>query len=130
MTTRQPLLLLATLNRLEGQDDPLKRAKLLQTLAALTSVEELAALLPEDASSIRNSLALLDHNLDELLADLQQEAGPGTGLRAITFAVSVDDEGVIEDAIAAVVADLEGPNRRGRALGLIARQHLREGRSP
>ena len=40
------LILLATLNRLEGQDDPLKRAELLRELTQLASPEDLAQLLP------------------------------------------------------------------------------------
>ena len=38
---RTALILLATLNRLEGQDDPLKRAELLRELTELASPEEL-----------------------------------------------------------------------------------------
>lgn len=117
------LVLLATLNRLEGRDDPLKRAELLRALSELSSPEELAGLLPEDAGSISRSLELLDLDLEELLADLQQEAD-GDGLRAITFAVSAEDEALIEEAVAAAVAGLEGRNRRGRALAQIARTYV------
>ena len=49
------LRLLLTLNRLEGQDDPMKRAEILLELSALAAPEELAQLLPEDASTIRRS---------------------------------------------------------------------------
>lgn len=118
------LVLLATLNRLEGQDDPLKRAELLRELTALASLEDLAQLLPEDAAAIRDSLELLNLDLDELLADLQREGGPAPGVRAITFAVTAEDEAVIEEAIAAAVEHFEGKNRRGRALALIAKQYL------
>jgi ParB-like chromosome segregation protein Spo0J len=117
---RTALLLLATLNRLEGQDDPLKRAELLRELTALASAEELALLLPEDANTLRRSLELLDLDLDALLADLTGGGGGGSDLRAITFAVSAEDEARIEAAVDAAVADLEGANRRGRALGAIA----------
>ena len=117
------LRLLATLNRLEGQDDPSLRAELLRELATLASPEELARLLPEDAGSIRRSLELLDLNLDRLLADLQQEAEAGPGLRAVTFAMSPDDEAAVEEAILAASKELSGANRRGRALGAIARAY-------
>lgn len=117
------LMLLATLNRLEGQDDPAKRAELLQQLTEMASVDDLGALLPEDAGDVRRSLAFLDLNLDELLADLQSEA-TGDGLRSITFAVMPEDEATIEEAMAAVVDGLEGRNRRGRALALVARAYL------
>ena len=121
------LVLLATLNRLEGQDDPTKRAELLQQLSKLASPEELGDLLPEDAGDVRRSLAFLDLNLDELLADLQREA-TGDGLTSIAFAVTPEEEAVIEEAIATAIAGLQGRNRRGRALALIARGYV-EGQS-
>ncbi len=117
------LLLLATLNRLAGQDDPRLRAELLRELAAVVSPEQLVALLPEDASALRNELALLDLDLDALLDDLQREISDGDGLRAITFAVTADDEQVIEEAVNAASAPLDGKNRRGRALAAIARAY-------
>ena len=102
----------------------MKRAEILRELTELTSPEELARLLPEDPASVRQSLALLDLNLEELLADLQREAGPGNGLRAISFAVTHEDETVIEEAVQAAAAGLQGTNRRGRAIALIARRYL------
>ncbi len=122
------LVLLATLNRLEGRDEPLKRAELLRQLTELASPDQLAQLLPEDAASISASLELLGLNLEELLADLQREGQGGSGLRAITFAVSEEDEQAIERTIEQVVSRLEGTNRRGRALAMIAIAYL-EGRS-
>ncbi len=119
------LMLLATLNRLEGRDDPLKRAELLRALTELASADELASLLPEDAASISRSLELLDLDLDHLLADFQEEAGPGDGVRAITFAVSPDDEQIIEEAVERAADGLDGANRRGRALALVARSYLK-----
>lgn len=121
---RTALTLLATLNRLEGQDDPLKRAELLRNLTELSSPEELAQLLPESATLIRQSLKLLDLDLEALLADLQKGPGPGTGLRAISFAVTPEDESVIEEAVRLAAADLDGANRRGRALAIIANSYL------
>ena len=86
------LRLLLTLNRLEGQDDPLKRAELLQELTALASAEEIAHLLPEDAAGIRRGLEMLDLDLDGLLADLTRDAGPASHWRSITpFAESLPD---------------------------------------
>ena len=120
---RTALILLATLNRLEGQDDPLKRAELLRELTQLVSPEDLAQLLPESAALIRQSLELLDLNLEELLADLQRQTGTGDGLRAITFVVSPEGEQAIEEAVQQVAAGLEGANRRGRALAQIAKTY-------
>jgi hypothetical protein len=87
------------------------------------STDELALLLPEDASALRNGLALLDLDVDALLADLARRIDEGDGLRAITFAVSAEDEEAIEAAVRAVSATLDGKNRRGRALASIARAY-------
>jgi len=56
----EALLLLATLNRLEGQDDPRKRARLIERLRQDTQLEtdQLAALLPEDQEKLERLLAL------------------------------------------------------------------------
>ena len=51
-------LLLATLNRLEGRDDPSARARLVAGLAAGRSAEELARLLPEPADGVERLLRL------------------------------------------------------------------------
>jgi len=118
------LILLATLNRLEGQDDPLKRAALLRELSELVSPEELARILPESAALIRQSLDLLNLDLEGLLADLERAAGGSSGLRAISFVVSADDESVIEEAVARAAEKLDGQNRRGRALADVCRSYL------
>jgi ParB-like chromosome segregation protein Spo0J len=119
------LLLLATLNRLEGEDVPAKRAELLTELAVLLPADELALLLPEDASLIRDTLALFALDGDALLAELAEAAErDGSGIRAVSFALSKEEEEVVEKAVAQVVERLEGRNRRGRALAEICRKHL------
>jgi len=118
------LVLLATLNRLEGTDEPLRRAELLRDLAAFMPVDELAALLPEDAAAIHQNLELLESDLEMLLAAFEQEPTSQDSLRAITFVVTPEDEAVIEDAVAAVAGQLDGKNRRGRALAEVARVYL------
>jgi len=56
----EALLLLATLNRLEGSDDPRKRARLLAQLQEQTRLDtgQLATLLPEDADKLDRVLSL------------------------------------------------------------------------
>ena len=120
------LLLLATLNRLEGEDLPARRAELLTELSAILPAEELALLLPEDATAIEQTLRLIDLDTDALLAELteaaQREAARGP--RLISFAVDPDDEPVIEEAIGRSASTLVGRNRRGRALAAICRAYL------
>jgi len=56
----EALILLATLNRLEGEDDPGKRAQLLERLCERMSVEELARHLPERIHQIEKLLTLAE----------------------------------------------------------------------
>ena len=73
---------------------------------------------------IRQSLDLLNLDLEGLLADLERAAGGSSGLRAISFVVSADDESVIEEAVARAAEELDGQNRRGRALADVCRSYL------
>ena len=122
----EALRLLATLNRLEGMDVPATRAVLLAELEDLVSADELARFLPESADAIRESRALLDLDADALLAELEAaaERADRTAVRSIAFAVTPEDESTIESAVAHAVDDLEGRNRRGRALAGICRRYL------
>lgn len=124
------LRLLATLNRLEGKDDTLKRAQLLRELSVFSSPDELSFLLSEDEESIKQSLDGLDVDVVELLDDIRQKTGEGEGLTVITFTVSQDDEPEIESAVRAVASKLEGRNRRGRALARIVRAYRGVGDGP
>lgn len=54
------LLLLATLNRLQGQDDPRKRAALVARLHDHQDLKALAARLPEDGDRLKKLLQLND----------------------------------------------------------------------
>ena len=120
------LVLLATLNRLEGEDVPARRAALLGELAGLISKEKLAFLLPESATAIDETLALAKFDSAALLAELttaaEREARQGP--RLISFADLAADEGVIEAAVADATSGFTGPNRRGRALAMICRAYL------
>ncbi len=93
-------------------------------LSDLLSVDDLAALVPEDAASIRQNLELLDFGLEDLLAAFAGPQEEAVGLRSITFVVTTEDEAAIEEAIAIAAAGLDGKNRRGRALAAMARQFL------
>lgn len=124
------LLLLATLNRLEGEDVPARRAELLASLSELRPAEELALLLPESAEAISDIQAMLELDVDTLLGELGAAANAGSRseTRAFTVAVSPDDEAIIEGAIEAASADIGGRNRRGRALALICGAYLEAAR--
>lgn len=123
------LVLLATLNRLEGEDVPVKRAELLQQLTELISPADLALLLPEDAGAIEDTLALLQFDSEGLLAELTEAAERSRAVtpRSLTFAVTPEDEALIERAISLAGAQFQTSNKRGRALALIARTYLEVG---
>jgi len=106
------LLLLSTLNRLEGEDVPARRAALLAELERLLPPAELELLVPESAAEIEE---LLDLDTDRLLADLERQAEqrPPPTIRLVSFAVPAECEQEVETAIAEVVQTLEGTNRRG-----------------
>ncbi len=55
---QQALLLLATLNRMRGDDDPRKRAALLAKLRQSMDIKEIAQRLPEDSDRVRKLLAI------------------------------------------------------------------------
>ena len=122
-------MLLATLNRLEGEDIPAKRAELLAELAALMPVDELASLLPEDSAAIDETLALLDVDAEALMTELSAAVGDGPAdlPRTLSFAVLPEDESTIKRAVDTAGDGPDGQNRRGRALAAICRAYL-EGR--
>lgn len=122
----EALILLATLNRLEGADSPILRAQLLADLQRLLPGDELTLLLPEDAGQIDDLLSLLDLDVDALLAEFEQPVGPDAGehLRAFTVALTSEQEAIVEQAVALATADLTGKQKRGRGLVSIAEAYL------
>ncbi len=94
---REALLLLATLNRLEGRDDPMRRAALLARLAGPLADElgQLARLLPEDRAALDRALALARKPLPAP-APPQEAAAP---LRPMTFFLQPGQQGTVERAL-------------------------------
>lgn len=94
-------ILLATLNRLRGTDNPRKRAELLDSLIHHFSVEELTSLLPETPAEIEDALALLNFDFDELekthrnQIQLEKESLPVP----YTFMVAPQDVASVEEAL-------------------------------
>ena len=123
---RTALHLLATLNRLEGQDVPVKRAALLSELSALSSTQELSLLLPESSEEIEQTLKLLDFDIDSLISDLESAAQTRASAspRLISFAVDPEDEEVVMAAVEGLAKSLSGKNRRGRAIAEICKKYL------
>jgi ParB-like chromosome segregation protein Spo0J len=126
VTDEDALVLLATLNRLEGQDVPGKRAALIAGLEAHQTLAELARLLPEDEAQLESTMRLLDMDVEGLLQRLTEEAEriAASGPQLFSFAVEPEDAPAVEEAIAHAVANLSGTNRRGQALVLLAQKYL------
>jgi ParB-like chromosome segregation protein Spo0J len=122
----EALVLLATLNRLEGADVPGRRARLIEALAAHASLAELAKLLPEGEDELAAYLEPLDFDLDELVSRFEESHAAEVAELpvAFTFAVASEDASIVEEAIAAASAELRGLNQNGRALVLICRRYL------
>jgi hypothetical protein len=125
----EALLLVATLNRLEGEDMPGRRAALIAELQSHGTLAELARLLPEDETELEATLQLLDLDVDALLARLTDEADRAIaeGPQLSTFAVDADDAPTVQAAIDRAISILSGRNRRGQALVLLARSYLEGG---
>jgi ParB family chromosome partitioning protein len=125
-TDEEALVLVATLNRLEGEDVPGKRAALIAQLESHRTLAELAQLLPETEAELEAALELIDTDVDGLLTRLTEEAekAAAEAPQLLSFAVDAEDAPVVETAIAAAASDLSGSNRRGRALVILSRAYL------
>jgi len=108
-------LLLATLNRLEGRDDPSRRAALVARLAEGPSAADLARLLPEPAEALER--------LKQLAKPPPAPADPSTIPlpRALTFFLDEDQETLVREALrAAATSDVRaarGSERMPRHAG-------------
>ena len=120
----QAQLLVATLNRLQGQDDPDRRAELLAGLQQdlELSTAELAELLPETHDELEKLLELNDPPAELAEPQDEQLALPWT-----VFA-TVEQIAVIEEAIAAAdgchPTGWQGDTPQGRALCFVAQEFL------
>ena len=112
-------LLLLTLNRLHGEDDPHKRGSLLATLACDIDPQRLAILLPDDADRIDRLIALAQPpeiiNTPHDTADLPH---------ATTFFLSADQHRRLRLRLAAIDDD------RNRALAIALQLDRDEASQP
>ena len=127
---REAKILLATLNRLEGQDIPVRRAQLLHELLGEMSADDLAGLLPETERQIADLHSLLEFPADEIAALLDEEAEEQEKVlpRVMSFVVTPDQEQVIEEAVEQASDGTPGRDRKARGLTNLAKRFL-EGRA-
>ena len=123
---REAKVLLATLNRLQGQDQPIRRAQLLHELLGEMSVEDLAGLLPESDKQIEELHALLEFPAEEVAALLEEEAEQAEKIlpRVMTFVVTPEQEELIERAVELSSDGTPGRDRKARGLANLARHFL------
>ena len=125
---REAKILLATLNRLEGQDLPIRRAQLIHELLGEHNVDDLAGLLPETDRQIEELHALLEFPAEEIAAMLEEETAEAEKVmpRVMTFVVTPEQEEVIEQAVELASDGVEGRDRKARGLANLARFYLGE----
>src|SRR5688572_11743941 len=123
---REAKLLLATLNRLEGQDLPIRRAQLLHELLAEMNLSDLAGLLPEDEKQLEELHSLLEFPAEDIAALLEAEADEQEKVlpRVLTFVVTPDQEEAIEQAVELASDGTPGRDRKARGLTNLARRFL------
>ncbi len=124
---REAKLLLATLNRLQGQDQPMRRAQLLHELLGEMSVDDLAGLLPETDKQIEELHALLEFPADEVAALLEAEAEQAEKVlpRVMSFVVTPEQEELIEEAIELASDGTPGRDRKAKGLTNLARRFMK-----
>lgn len=125
---REATLLLATLNRLEGQDIPIKRAQLIHELLGEMNADDLSGLIPESDKQIEELHSLLEFPAEEIALLLEDEAEETekTLPRVITFVVTPDQEEIIEGAVGLASDGTQGKDLRARGLFNLAKRYLEE----
>ena len=125
---REAKLLLATLNRLEGQDLPIKRAHLIHELLGETSLSDLAGMLPETDKQIEELETLLQFPADEIASLLDEQAKKEEKVlpRVMTFVVNPEQEELIEQAVELASDGTLGRDRKARGLANLAKHFLEE----
>ncbi len=123
---REAKLLLATLNRLQGQDLPRKRALLLHELLGEMSTGDLAGLPPESEKQIKELHALLEFPAEEIAALLDEQAQEAEKVlpRVMTFVVNPEQEELIERAVELASDGKPGRDRKAKGLVNLAKHFL------
>ncbi len=124
---REAKLLLATLNRLEGQDVPIRRAQLIHELLGEMNLGDLGGLLPETDKQIEELESLLQFPADEIASLLQAEAEKAEKVlpRVLTYVVTPEQQEVIEHAVELASDGTPGRDRKAKGLANLARDFLK-----
>jgi ParB-like chromosome segregation protein Spo0J len=125
---REAKLLLATLNRLEGQDVPIRRAELIHELLGEMSLGDLGGLLPETDKQLEELESLLQFPADEIASLLEAEAEEAEKVlpRVLTYVVTAEQEELIEKAVELASDGTAGRDRKARGLSNLARSYMED----
>ena len=120
-------MLLASINRLAGRDDPSKRAALLDKLTRRYGKEHLPARLPETAEKLQKLLALTHPPTPVRPANLPERPVP------MSFFVTAPQQQLIEQALRQVREQVGGDDHqqkmsRGDLLAIMAHAYMKNGR--
>ncbi len=123
---REAKLLLATLNRLQGQDVPIRRAELLHELLGEMSIDDLAGLLPETDKQLEELHSLLEFPAEEIAALLEEQAEEAEKVlpRVMSFVVTPEQEQLLEQAVEMASDGTPGRDRKARGLANLARHFM------
>jgi ParB-like chromosome segregation protein Spo0J len=125
---REARLLLGTLNRLQGQDLPIRRAQLIHEMLGEMSLDDLASLLPETDKQIEELHSLLEFPAEEIAALLEEQAQEAEKVlpRVMSFVVTPEQEELIEQAIELATDGTPGRDRKAKGLTNLAKRFLHE----
>jgi ParB-like chromosome segregation protein Spo0J len=125
---REAKLLVGTLNRLEGQDLPLRRAQLIHELLAEWNASDLAGLLPETEAQILDLQSLLTFPAKDIAAQLEAEAAEREKDLPVLlhYVVTPEQAQVIDAAVERASDGVAGRDRKARGLFNLARRYLGE----
>jgi len=116
---RRAKMLTVNLNELTGDPVPHLMAEVVHDLSRESSLEDLATILPYAEDELRDLEALLQLP-DGLEAFVEEQAEREAERAPKVLSFVIDDPARIEQAIQHAMDRLEGKNRRGRALGMLA----------
>lgn len=128
VSDREAKILLATLNRLEGQDLPIRRAQLVHELLGEINVGDLAGLLPEEEKQLEDLHTLLEFPAEEVAAKLEEEAQQAEKVmpKVVHFVLTPEQEELVMNAVERASDGTPGKDRKARGLVKLAEHFMKE----
>ena len=121
-------LLSQALNHIQGEDDIGLRIELLRDVLKDIPEDEVAAILPETASSLKALTSISEETMASCLQNF--EKAKQAKLRHLQFQLTDSQLKVIEKALAKMLPEVkkkgDNPNVRGNALYLLCKSYLKE----